>query len=136
MDPVVEALICESILSDEEEPASGGVVQASTLTDPALVAKWQEERAIEAASMGEGPDGILTGLSPALQMTDLTDPRPGAASIETPLDDTEEEITLRELFPKAFATTLEDAGQWSRIVRYECLGQGVFTFAHSMHNMY
>ena len=120
MDPAVEALIRDSILSDDEEPASGQLVQASGLTDPAVVAQWQEERKAEALAMREA-QGEMEGPGPEMQLTDLTDPRPGAARIQTSLDNTEEEITLKEVFPAAFAATLEDAGQWSRIVRYGCV---------------
>lgn len=113
----MEALIRASILSDDEDAAtSDSSVAGAGLTDPAVVTQWQEEREAEAAE-ASGDAMAVSGREPRLQMTDLTDPRPGAAALETPLDDPEEEITLKEVFPEAFAATLNDAGQWSRIVR-------------------
>ncbi len=175
MDPAVEALICQSILSDQDDEddvdgqhhgqhgghrsapsqavpseshpndlisaahyngignghstgalrphdASGVVMpqRHTTLTDPGLVAAWQQahDAALAAAAGSAAVNAVEEQVPPPeLTIHDLTDPRPGVAAIEGPLDDPEQEIALKEVFPAAFDAALQDCNQWSRIIR-------------------
>lgn len=119
MDPAVEALIRQSILFDMDEESEANVLDNThAIQDPALIPAWQQAHdAALAATIA--PDALQQQDAPApeVMIRDLTDPRPGVAAIEGPLDDPEQEIALREVFPAAFDAALDDCNQWSRIIR-------------------